>query len=81
LLTTHGMEPCAAAAVDGTLRFVRSRPHQALGFPLEPMMRLVEGSGPDLAAMLRGLVRKRQISGSPVPADAVAVANQLDPQP
>lgn len=52
-----------------------------LGVPLAPVFRLTERGGPELAAMLRGLVRERQISNRPIPADAVRVANQLDPQP
>ena len=52
-----------------------------LGLPLAPVVRLTERGALDLARMLRGLVRERQISQRPVPADAVAVAQQLDPQP
>lgn len=50
-----------------------------LGLPIEPVVRLAERGGAELARMLRGLVRERQISGRPWPEEAKAVADRLDP--
>jgi hypothetical protein len=49
----------------------------ALGLPLATVVRLAERGGPELARMLRDLVRERQIARRPYPADAVAVADRL----
>jgi hypothetical protein len=45
------------------------------------VVRLEERGGAELARMLRGLVRERRIAGRPFPADAVEVADQLQPEP
>jgi hypothetical protein len=52
----------------------------ALGLPLATVVRLAERGGPDLARMLRDLVRERQIARRPYPADAVEVADRLAPR-
>jgi hypothetical protein len=51
-----------------------------LGLPLGLVVRLFERGGPELARMLLGLVRERQISSRPVPADAVEIADLLAPR-
>ena len=49
-----------------------------LGLPVAPVVRLYERGGAEVARMLRGLVRERQISGRPWPEEAEAIAARLE---
>jgi len=49
-----------------------------LGLPLASVVRLDERGSPELARMLRSLIREREISARPWPAEAAAVAARLE---